>query len=312
MNKITQEMLTTRQNWDLNMKILWAKQRIKQFHIKNNGMVYVSFSGGKDSTVLLHLVRSMFPEVEGVFADTGLEYPEIRDFVKTKENITWVKPKIPFNQVIKKYGYPVVSKKVSLFLRDLQNPTENNVKTRKLRLGLLPEKSKAGVLSQKYRYLIDAPFKISHYCCDVMKKSPMKRYQTKSKKFPMIGTMVEESNSRKYAYLKKGCFDEKNNQLTPMAIFSEKDVWDYIKLFKLDYCSVYDNGLTRTGCMFCMFGVQYDAKNNGKGLNRFQLMKQSHPAQHKYCMNQLGMKEVLKFINIPTGEEEEENDIRKN
>jgi 3'-phosphoadenosine 5'-phosphosulfate sulfotransferase (PAPS reductase)/FAD synthetase len=75
--------------------------------------VYISFSGGKDSTVLLTLAREMYPSIPAVFVDTGLEYPEIRDFVKTFDNVEWLKPKLTFKQVIEKYGYPFISKEVS-------------------------------------------------------------------------------------------------------------------------------------------------------------------------------------------------------
>lgn len=75
--------------------------------------VYVSFSGGKDSTVLLHIARQMYPNLKSVFVDTGLEYPEIRAFVKTFDNVDWIKPKMNFRQVIEKYGYPFISKEVS-------------------------------------------------------------------------------------------------------------------------------------------------------------------------------------------------------
>ena len=72
----------------LNLKVALTKQRIRQWvqEFGESG-VYVSFSGGKDSTVLLHLVRSLYPDVVAVFCDTGLEYPEIRDFVKTFDNV---------------------------------------------------------------------------------------------------------------------------------------------------------------------------------------------------------------------------------
>lgn len=88
--------LAQRQSLPLEAKIEMSKKRIREWYEHYDGDVYVAFSGGKDSTVLLHLVRSMYPDVEAVFSDTGLEYPEIREFVKTIDNVTWVKPKKNF------------------------------------------------------------------------------------------------------------------------------------------------------------------------------------------------------------------------
>ena len=100
----------------LDIKILKTKQRIREFYNKTGGKVYISFSGGKDSTVLLNLVRQEFPDVTAVYCDTGLEYPELKEFVKKQDNIEIIKPKITFLEVINKYGFPVISKDVSLTL----------------------------------------------------------------------------------------------------------------------------------------------------------------------------------------------------
>lgn len=104
--KYTKEDLKIMQGWSLERKIQVTQTRIIEWYQHWEGKVYVSFSGGKDSTVLLDLARRIYPDIEAVYVDTGLEYPEIRSFVKTKDNIDWIRPKIPFNQVIEKYGYP--------------------------------------------------------------------------------------------------------------------------------------------------------------------------------------------------------------
>lgn len=98
----------------LSVKVALTKDRIREW-VNEYGEdgVYVSFSGGKDSTVLLTIAREMYPDIKAVFVDTGLEYPEIRDFVRTWDNVEWVKPKLNFKQVIEKYGYPFISKEVS-------------------------------------------------------------------------------------------------------------------------------------------------------------------------------------------------------
>lgn len=114
MSERTIQDLWQLQGLPLNLKIRMTKDRIRQW-IQTYGEdgVYVSFSGGKDSTVLLDLVRQDYPNVPGMFVDTGLEFPQIRDFVRQHENIEWVKPKMNFKAVIQKYGYPFISKEVS-------------------------------------------------------------------------------------------------------------------------------------------------------------------------------------------------------
>ena len=98
----------------LSIKVQMTKRRIRDWvRVYGKDGVYVSFSGGKDSTVLLHIAREIFPDIKAVFVDTGLEYPEIRKFVGNFENVDWLKPKLTFKQVIEKYGYPFISKEVS-------------------------------------------------------------------------------------------------------------------------------------------------------------------------------------------------------
>lgn len=82
----------------LDLKIAKTQNRIREWYNYYGGEVYVSFSGGKDSTVLLDIVRELYPDIEAVYVDTGLEYPELRDFVKTIDNVTWLKPKKEFQE----------------------------------------------------------------------------------------------------------------------------------------------------------------------------------------------------------------------
>ena len=292
--------LRQKQSLPLEAKIVMSQQRIRQWYEHWSGKVYVSFSGGKDSTVLLHLVRQLYPRVPAVFVDTGLEYPEIRDFVKTMDNVRWVTPKIPFSRVIKKYGFPVISKAVARFIRDLQNPTETNVNTRNLRLtgyNSIGEYCPSGKLSEKWRYLVMSPFKISEQCCEFMKKEPFKRYQRETQRVFLDGTMASDSGQRERTHLKAGscnAFDNKNPASRPLSFWLESDIWDYIHSENLPYSKIYDLGVSRTGCMFCMFGVHLEPEPN-----RFQRMQVTHPTQYKYCMEKLGLQEVLEYINVP-------------
>lgn len=97
------------QRLPLIVKVRKTQLRIKEWYEHFDGNVYVSFSGGKDSTVLAHLVREMYPEVPLVFSNTGLEYPEIQSFAR-KMGAEFVRPKMMFSEVISKYGYPIISK----------------------------------------------------------------------------------------------------------------------------------------------------------------------------------------------------------
>lgn len=290
------KVLKMQQAQPLERKIEMSLQRIREWYEHWDGQVYVSFSGGKDSTVLLHLVRSIYPDVPAVFVDTGLEYPEIRQFVKTVENVEWLRPKMPFHKVIEKYGYPVISKEQSKYLHELRRTKSEALRQKRLKGKVLDNGFIQGAISNRWQYLAHARFKISHKCCEVMKKRPVKKYEKGSGKHPYLGLMADEGWQRRKGLLEHGCnaYEVKRPQSRPMMFWTEQDVWDYVRRFDVKYSSIYDMGATRTGCMFCMFGVHLEGDPN-----RFQRMELTHPKQWSYCMNQLGLKEVLEYIGVP-------------
>lgn len=290
------------QELPLEVKIEKSKQRIKEWYEYFNGDVYISFSGGKDSTVLLHLVRELYPNVEAVFCDTGLEYPEIKDFVKRTDNVTTIRPEIGFRQVIEKHGYPIFSKDIARVVYYARKGS--NWAIHKLD-GLEKDGKTYSEYKQrykKYKYLLDAPFKISEKCCEEMKKKPFKKFEKETGKKPIIGTMASDGKQRQDSWVRTGCnaFNSVRQHSMPLSFWKESDVWDYLKTKNIPYSSIYDMGYLRTGCIWCGFGCHIE-----KGLNRFQRMKQTHPKLHSYCMKDresggLGLKEVLDFINIKT------------
>jgi 3'-phosphoadenosine 5'-phosphosulfate sulfotransferase (PAPS reductase)/FAD synthetase len=292
MNHFTNRDLHELQALPLAYKITRSLERIEDYYKDHNGKVFVSFSGGKDSTVLLHMVRTRFPEVKGVFVNTGLEYPEIIKFVKDTPNIVTLKPDKSFRKHIEENGYPVVSKKVSHIIHRFQNQTDSNKLTRTKCLN----KKNGGTyfLSEKWRFLRNAPFKISAACCDELKKKPLKKYKKESGLCPIVGVMAAEGGPRERSYLKYGCLADNGEQLRPIGFWTDDDIWKYIKEYELKYSDIYDKGECRTGCMFCMFNI-----HNETAPNKFQRMMTAHPAQYKYCIEKLGFKKVCQYMGVP-------------
>ena len=116
-NEHTPEFLKELQAMPMEAKVYLTQARLAEFYTGYNtigyGNAYISFSGGKDSTVLLDIARKIYPEIPAVFSNTGLEYPEIRRFAKAHDNVEVVQPKMAFNEVISKYGYPLIGKEVA-------------------------------------------------------------------------------------------------------------------------------------------------------------------------------------------------------
>lgn len=307
--KHTKQDLQQMQSLPLSIKISMTKRRIRDWvnEFGTDG-VFVSFSGGKDSTVLLHIVREMYPDIEAVFVNTGLEYPEIQKFVKTFDNVTIIRPKMRFDEVIKKYGYPLISKSVSNCIRGAKMGQQS-------RINLLNGKDCDGsdrrskFSKRKYKPLLYVDFEISDMCCDVMKKHPSYAYQRKTGKKPILATMAQESMLREKNWIKNGCnaFTAKHPQSAPMSFWTEQDVLQYIKQNNIPIASVYGDveymedpyqmrigdfledyldseklkttGCDRTGCIFCAFGCHME-----KEPSRFQRLKETHPRLYEYCM----------------------------
>ena len=313
----TKEDLKELQSKSLEEKIQISTARIIEWYEYWDGKVYVSFSGGKDSTVLLDLVRRVYPDVPAVFSDTGLEYPEIREFVKSFDNVKWVKPEMSFIDVLKNVGYPIISKTISRQVHDVQKIGWGKCFATKTFDG-----TKGAFYDyRRWKFLTKADFRISNQCCDIMKKSPLHNFERKSHLHPFIGTQTNESKQRENNWLKNGCnsFDRKSPQSTPLAFWTEQDILHYIKKYNLPYAPVYGKlketdeilyftNIKRTGCVFCGFGCHLE-----KEPNRFQTLAHTHPQLYDYCMRGgkydestgmwipdkgLGMAKVLDYINV--------------
>ena len=171
--------------------------------MRNDYNVYVSFSGGQDSTVLADMTARVC-KVYGwklvlVFCNTGLEHPKIVSFVP--KFVEWLKiqyegldvelkiirPRMSFKEVIEQHGYPVIGKDISSCVKYYRKGSQwaiNNFK------GLDKDGNlhtyKQGMYPQ-WKFLTDAPFKISDACCSILKEEPFEIYEKETGRLPILG-----------------------------------------------------------------------------------------------------------------------------
>ena len=316
--------LAQMQSLSLESKIRMTQQRIRGWYEHWNGMVYVGWSGGKDSTVLKHIVDGMYSDVPAVFVNTGLEYPEIQSFVRDikagkydcfNSDVVILRPEMRFDEVVKKYGYPAISKDISNCIYGAKKGSK--IRLQRLKGTLTNEQGQPSLFNcDKWGFMLDAPFEVGDGCCNVMKKKPARQYEKQTGRKPILGLLASESRKRLNGWIKTGCnaFELKKPQSQPMAFWTEQDILHYIKEFNVPYASVYGDividekvdgenvlegqinmidflgcytqedrlkttGCDRTGCIFCMFGCHHDSEPN-----RFQRLKETHPRQYEYCI----------------------------
>ena len=280
-------LLNKRMKYSLDYKIILAKTRINAaimtYGVNN---CYVSFSGGKDSAVLSHLILSMGYKLEHVFSNTRLEYPDCVRFAhewcrKKGVKLTVILPDIMPYEVWKKYGYPMFSKEIANILERVRTHKTVN-----------PKKLKRVKNFLKYKDV-----KISERCCYYLKKKPIIGWQKRSnKKVAIMGVRAEESRVRRTVWVRKGCIYETKDQVVvhPIIFLTEKDVWDYVKRFKIRLASIYYNGVKRNGCYCCGFGCHLNDENN------FVKLKKLNPKLWENVMNHLGFAKVCKQCGVKT------------
>lgn len=294
------QTLASLREMNLESKIIQTKYLIKcavmEFGIDK---VYISYSGGKDSTVLSHIAKSMYPNILHLFANTTNEYPETIEHIRweSEENGTNIITVIPkdangeiwtFKKVVKKYGYPMFSKRVSNAIRTYQHALSDRTKSNAQ--GYIDRNFK------KYEKYKELP--ISDKCCDKLKKEPLRR---KAKELGLecaiLGILASESYQREKDWLEYGCnvfHERKDNQSRPLSFWTDKDIFEYIERFNVRIPKLYDMGYTRNGCMYCGFGVHLEPN----GCNRYQKLKETHPVQYSYFIRNFGEYMIQFDINI--------------
>ena len=321
----------------LDQKIGISIARIIEWYQYYNGNVYIAFSGGKDSTVLLHLVRSVFPDVPAVFVNTGLEFPEVVNFVKTQENVIILRPEINFKKVLIDYGYPLISKEVAKKIRTARRITyfEDKKIPKAVRLHLMGKHPDHGISnmtdeeiinnkdhssaynSKKYLPIAEElPVLISEQCCNIMKKNPSKVFEKEKHVVPYIGTLVEESRLRQKTWLANGCnaFFVDRPKSTPLSFWTEQDILTYIKYNNLEIASCYGEieEIKSNSCSEnCKYRCSLEQRTGctfcsfGQHLekeNKYQHLAKTHPQIYDFCMRGGQWIDNPKYDgNAPTG-----------
>ncbi len=303
---------------DIEQKILNAKKKIVDFYEKENGKVFIAFSGGKDSQVLLHLARSIYPDIIGVFSNTTNENKNVLDNVKKFNNIITVLPKINFIKTIEKYGFPLVSKEVSQKVYELKHTKgkrtfairkfgyQNHPDSMTNKLNSKNEpipKVGSGKCPNKWQFLAEEQFDINSKCCDILKKNPMIKFQKENNLKPIIALMGDESKLRMQLKL-YGKDDDKKSYPFLKTGWTESDIWEYAEKFNIRFAECYydryieDVFITaekRTGCEFCAFGIHLE-----KG-NRLDRVKLESPRRFEKIMatlnNGISFKEAIDIYN---------------
>lgn len=357
MNLTEKQKMAQRVSLPLEQKVQMTKQRIKdwiehweEIHVADkfdmeqvkfelNGMkdslVYLAFSGGKDSTVLKHIIESMGYNVPCVFSNTGLEMPEIVKFARSQKNVIEIRPKMNYNEVWKKVGIPIGSKKVARQIRTLKKGPTGGGHTYKLyNEGV----TKAGhdapswKIANKWRKFVDSDIRTSEECCDYLKKEPIATFEkaTGLKGRSFTGMMASEGGYREMM-TQCNTFEGKTTRSSPMLFWTDEDVYEYAKLYNVELCDVYyERGFLDGEMIACnspyselptvqeiKSGATLDIdiipiqgeKRTGcmfcgfgahleKGLNRFQKMSVTHPRQHAIVMDRMGMREAMEMISV--------------
>lgn len=301
------------------LKPSFSMRRVYEWHTHWEGLVSVSFSGGLDSTVLADIVCQAYVRygLKGklplVFSDTGVEFPEIREFVSEyTEYLKWkyptvdleleiLRPKHGFRWICENKGFPIISKDTAGKIKKLRHGNLSERYRNYLLNG--DERGKFGMLSKRWQNLTDCEVTkadISDDCCEILKKEPFNRYARETGRKPFIGVTQDESFRRENQYNHTGCniYDGTTIKSQPLGFWPKQEVMRYVRENGLPICSVYGDmveseagiwsftGEQRTGCVACGFGCHLE-----KNPNRIQRLRCSaNPLHRQMCEGFLKIK----------------------
>jgi len=232
--------LHSKQAWTLEQKVFHSLEVIGTFTERQGGLdkVYISFSGGKDSTVLLDWCQKVYPCIMAVFINTGNEWPEIIQFINRIKNgghtnLVILRPSLTPRDTWRQVGFPLVSKEVAQKVELIRKSPTCATAQKWLR----PDNPFK--LGKRWQYLLQEDYNTSSKCCDILKKRPAKQFEKETGRSPIIGIMAAESKMRESKYLQMGScnyFAERGRSVSwPLAIWNDDDIWAHIEKRKLPH-----------------------------------------------------------------------------
>lgn len=257
------------------------RDTINKYGIDN---FYLSFSGGKDSTILHHLLDMTFPnnEIPRVFTDTGIEYTMISKFVKklaeTDKRIVIIKPTLSIKETLETYGYPFKSKEHSQKVEEYQLHHIIHPYMERYVYGLNKDGSVNNFkCPNKLLYQFEKhenELKISKQCCSKLKKEPSKKWAKENNKtITITGMRSEEGGTR----LQIGCMSKKQDKFHPLS--KVNDEWEdwFVKEYNIQLCELYypPYNFKRTGCKGCPYAL--DLQHN------LDVMQELLPIEKAQC-----------------------------
>lgn len=256
------------------------RQIIRQYGEEN---FYISFSGGKDSTVLSTLVDIAFPEnkIPRVYANTGIELNMIRDFVlemqKTDNRIVIIKPSMSIKQMLEKDGYPFKSKIHSHCVNLYQ--TDPSKKMWQGYTGKRPEHWHTTTCPKKlmYQFTEENKLRISDICCVKMKEEPLIKWAKDNKKDIAITGIMKEEGGRRTQSTCLQFRGKKLKKFQPLVpITKDWEDW-FIDIYNVEICDIYKQpyNFNRTGCKGCPFAINLQ--------HELDALEKHFPNERKQC-----------------------------
>jgi len=282
------------QSRPLAFKTAWAHERIEQAlaELKRPSL---AFSAGKDSTVLLHMLRQHASDILTIYGNTTIEFPECVKFarwLRDEWNLNYLeaRPEVTFWWVVENYGWPLMGKTYGV----------GGVAHKTSRKRFFDDLAARGELTGKYAIQAEVP--ISSACCTFLKERPSQKVQREmGVDGVFLGIMASESRQRMFNFLQYGEWYYPESQKIwkshPMAIWTDEDVWEYIRKHDVPYAPLYDMGFRhektgewvshkRNGCMFCGMDIRFPN-------NHLAIMRRTHPKAWRMLMMRKGLGEVL-------------------